>query len=203
MNRDSEYNATKLTSISNGKTIIDTYVDSFDIEKVKITVAELEGSKRRISMYIDFADFMRLTMQVKSQSYLINKIRTAGPLEICRGGNSRGSETNATSLTLGMSGEKLFFNAMQCPGTRTANGAIIPMQGIQDADRIKISVPSNYENCLSMFLYVEKAIDIYLKEFFPTLFAKAREKRNRQDTYKNTGYYPDAPNEVYYPDAPY
>ena len=98
LNRDSEYNATKLTSISNGKTIIDTYVDSFDIEKVKITVAELEGSKRRISMYIDFADFMRLTMQVKSQSYLINKIRTAGPLEICRGGNSRGSETNVQNL---------------------------------------------------------------------------------------------------------
>ncbi|MBR3251574.1 MAG: hypothetical protein IKF80_07675 [Erysipelotrichaceae bacterium] len=202
MNRDSEFNATKLTSISNGKTIIDTYVDSFDIEKVKIVVAELEGAKRRINLYIDFADFMRLTMQIKSQSYLVNKTKTKA-LELCRGGYGYRNEVNSTSLTLGMSGDKLFFNAMQCPGIRTGNGAIIPMQGIQDSDRIKISVPSSYEDCLAMFLYVEKAIDVYLRDFFPQLFERARAKRSKQDTYKNTGYYPDAPNEVYYPDPIY
>ena len=202
MNRKDSYNETKLTSISNGRSVIDTYVDSFDIEKVKVTIAELEGAKRRINAYIEFSDFLRIAEQVKSQA-IFKKIKAENkPVDLYRGGNGFGNEVSSVSLTMNMSGEKIYFNAMSCPGVRTGNNSILPQQGVQDSDRVKISVPASYEDCLAMFIYAEKAIDVYLKDFFPKLFEKARERRNAQSS-NESGYYADPDVPVYYPDNNY
>lgn len=195
MRRDSDFNKTKLTSITNGKTVIDAYVDSFPIEKVKITVSEFGGNKNRINMYIDFADFLRIAEQVKNGT-IFQKIQAQGkPEDLYRGGYTADGQIWATSLQINYDRSgKIFFNASAGPGTRTQTGAIMPSGNAT----IKINVPASYEDCLAMFMYIDLAIRHYLPNIFDQLIANIDQKKNfnvnvnaNNNNVVNSGVYPD------------
>ena len=81
MNRNNEYNKTKIASVSTGKAVVDIYADCFAIEKVKLVISEYEGNKASIDTYIKFADFLRITEQVRNKD-IFTKIKSLAGKEL-------------------------------------------------------------------------------------------------------------------------
>ena len=173
MNRNNEFNKTKIVSVSNGKAVVDVYADSFGIEKVKIVVSKYEGNKNSVDSYIEFSDFLRIAEQVKTKE-IFKKIQTTGnAVDLYRGGTpaarSKREDRKAVSkiLSINMSNTgTIFLNASKGPGKESGKGAIIP-DGAPDA---KVSVSLSYDDCLALFMYTELAVKAYLPAIFNDIF---------------------------------
>ena len=179
MNRNQEFNKTKLTSVSNGKCVVDTYVDAFGIEKVKMVVSEFEGSKNSVDAYLDFPDVLRIAEQVKNRT-MLKKIKNSNGqgVDLYRGGSAgskrEDGKTIAKVLTMNMSDTgKIFINASAGPGKEAGKGAIIP----DGKPEVRISCSMPYDDCLAMFMYIDLAVRAYLPGFFRDLIKAASEKR--------------------------
>lgn len=179
MNRNNDFNKTKIVSVSNGKAVVDVYADSFGIEKVKIVVSEYEGNKSSVDSYIEFSDFLRMAEQVKTKD-IFKRIQASGGkgVDLYRGGTpasrSKREDGKAVSKILSMnmssSSGTIFLNASKGPGKESGKGAIIP-DGAPDA---KVSVSLSYDDCLAMFMYTEMAVKAYLPTIFKGVFEAVR-----------------------------
>lgn len=181
MNRNNDYNKTKITSVSTGKAVVDLYVDSFNIEKVRMVVSEYEGKKNSIDTYIEFSDFLRIAEQVKNKDIFKTIAKSNGKgVDLYRGGlpasRSKREDKKAIAKVLNMNMSNtgtIFLNASMGPGKETDKGAIIP----EGAPEAKISVSMSYDDCLAMFMYTELAIRSYLPVVFKSLFSEAEIRR--------------------------
>ena len=178
MNRNNDFNKTKIVSVSNGKAVVDVYADSFGIEKVKIVVSEYEGNKNSVDAYIEFSDFLRMAEQVKTKD-IFKKIQSSNGkgVDLYRGGTpasrSKREDGKAVSKILNMNMSNtgtIFLNASKGPGKESGKGAIIP-DGAPDA---KVGVSLSYDDCLAMFMYTEMAVKAYLPTIFKGLFEAVR-----------------------------
>ena len=184
MNRNNEFNKTKIASVSTGKAVVDIYADCFSIEKVKLVISEYEGNKASIDTYIEFADFLRIAEQVRNKDIFVKIKKSAGKgVDLYRGGTSaaRAKRTDgkavAKALMMNMSDTgTIFLNATRGPGKETGKGAIIP----EGTPENKVSVSMSYEDCYAMFNYTEFAIKSYLPRMFNAIFTEADRRMNEQ-----------------------
>ena len=180
MNRNNEYNKTKITSVSTGKAVVDIYADCFSIEKVKLVISEYEGNKASIDTYIKFADFLRIAEQVRNKD-IFAKIRKSGGkgVDLYRGGTqaarAKRQDGKAIAKVLNMNMSEtgtIFLNASRGPGKENGKGAIIP----DGAPENKVSVSMTYDDCYAMFNYTELAIKTYLPRMFGAIFSEVERR---------------------------
>ncbi len=180
MNRNNDYNKTKIASVSTGKAVVDIYADCFAIEKVKLVISEYEGNKASIDTYIKFADFLRITEQVRNKDIFTKIKRSNGKgVDLYRGGTPaarakrQDGKAIAKILTMNMSETgTIFLNASRGPGKESGKGALIP----DGTPENRISVSMTYEDCYAMFNYTELAIKTFLPRLFGGIFAEVERR---------------------------
>ena len=175
MNRNNSFNKFKIYSASTNKVVLDVYLDSFEIEKVRFKNSEYGGEKRTIDCYLDFADIALLADGITNMTLF--KELGKGQKTIYRGGSKASKVYNGAPesriMSLGMVGEKIFVNMTTGKGKLSATGAIMP-DGPSDK---KVSVGMDVETFKKMILLTHDYVNAYLCSFVNRLVKESSAER--------------------------
>ena len=181
MRRVSEFDKSKLIEISSKKSVANIYVNAFPIEQVQVRIATYGPPQQFIDIFIDFAEFLRITQDVKSGKLFKDLEKSNQQIVLARGGTpaSRSKredgQAESRTLTIGLMNNAIFLNASSGPGTSTETGAITP-SGAPDK---KVSASMSIDDCKKLFLYTEAAIQAYLPTIVNQLVNYANSQRNQ------------------------
>lgn len=176
MNRQNSFEKSKIAKASTNKVVCNIYLDSFGIEKVRFQNANYD-TKESINGYLDFEDIALLAQDAAS-GRLIKQL-DEGPINLSIGGSKSSTiydgAPESRIISLGKSGDKIFFNMSRGKGKLGDNGQIIP-DGKPD---LKIGVPMEISKFRSMMIYTHDCVNAYLCKMITKLAAEAQEERKK------------------------
>lgn len=179
MNRNDNFEKSKITKASTDKVGCNVYFDAFGIEKVRFQNASYVD-KTSIDCYLDFEEVALLAADAAS-GRLIKELE-AGKKTISIGGtkSSKNFDGNPESriLSLGRSGEKIFINMSRGKGKITKTGAIAP----DGAPITKISVSMSIDKFRSMMIYANQCVCGYLPHMVNAIVRQCEEDRKNATT---------------------
>lgn len=159
MNRNDNFEKSKITKASTNKVVTNVYYDSFGIEKVRFQNANYQD-KTSIDCYLDFEEVALLATDAAS-GRLIKELE-AGQKTISMGGTKKSKNYNGAPesriFSLGKSGDKIFINMSRGKGKITETGAIAP-DGSPD---LKIGVSMPIDKFRSLMIFTHDAVNAYL-----------------------------------------
>ena len=159
MNRNDEFEKSKITKVSTNKVACNVYFDAFSIEKVRFQNFNYTD-KTSIDCYLDFEDVALLAADAASGRII--KELEAGQKTLSMGGSKSSKNYNGSPesriISLGRSGDKIFINMSRGKGKLGDKGQIMP-DGSPD---LKISVPMTIDKFRSMMIYIDNCICGYL-----------------------------------------
>lgn len=167
MNRNNPFDKYKISKSSTNKVVLNLYLDSFSIEKVRLQAAKYDKSlpmaQRSVSCYLEFEEAVTLAEDCRS-GRIFEKVMKAGDKGyiISRGGSTKSkrydNHIESRIIKLTMSGDKLFVNLSLGKGKTSDTGAIMP-DGKPD---VMIGVPVEPAKFRSAMIMVDRHIQAYL-----------------------------------------
>ena len=177
MKRTSDFDKTKLISISSKYSVVDFYVDSFPIEKVKLRLATYGQSSDFIDIYIEFSDFLVLAHDIRTGKFFQDLTNNPQGKVITRGGSAKpGTQPESRILSASISQNGMFLNATLGPGRTNDTGLIMP----NGEPTKKIGVPMSFDQCKKLFIYGEKAIEAYMPKIVVPMVDFAQQRFQNQ-----------------------
>ena len=166
MNRNNPFDKYKISKSSTNKVVLNLYLDSFSIEKVRLQAAKYDKSlpmARSVSCYLEFEEAVTLAEDCRS-GRIFEKVMKAGDKGyiISRGGSTKSkrydNHIESRTIKLTMAGDKLFVNLSLGKGKTSDTGAIMP-DGKPD---VMIGVPVEPAKFRSAMIMVDRHIQAYL-----------------------------------------
>lgn len=171
MKRTNEFDKTKLMQISTNKSVLNVYVDSFPIEKVRVQLTNYD-TKQTVNTYIDFSTWLMLR-DTAIVGRLFKELQQ-GQKTIHRGGKQSSPNYNgkpeSKTVTLGMLKDKVFVNASSGQGKLSPTGAIMP----DGNPTVKVAVSMTVEDLIGLFSYTGAAIEAYMPKIVKELLDNAK-----------------------------
>lgn len=179
MKRTSEFDKTKLMSVSSKNSVANLYVDAFPIEQVKLRLATYGENSTFIDIYVGFSTFLKLANDIRSGRFLQLLANSPNGLIITRGGSAKSSrpdgkpESRILSAQMSQTGS-VFLNATQGAGKLNQTGLIMP-DGAPDK---KISVMMSQDQLQELFIYGAEAIKAFLPQLVVPMVNLAQTNRS-------------------------
>lgn len=181
MNRNDNFEKSKITKASTNKVACNVYYDSFGIEKVRFQNFNYTD-KTSIDCYLDFEEVALLATDAAS-GRLIKELE-AGQKTISMGGSKKSKnydgKPESRIFSLGRSGDKIFVNMLRGKGKITETGAIAP----DGAPDLKIGVSMSIDKFRSMMIFTNQAVCGYLPHMVNAIVRQCEEDR-KQSTENN------------------
>lgn len=180
MNRNDNFEKSKITKASTNKVVCNVYYDSFGIEKVRFQNASY-ADKTSIDCYLDFEEVALLAADCIT-GRLIKELDN-GQKTISMGGSKSSKnydgKPESRILSLGKSGDKIFINMSRGKGKLTETKAIAP----DGAPDLKISVGMSVDKFRSMMIYTNQCVCGYLPHMVNGIVRQCEE--DRKNAYAN------------------
>ena len=174
MNRNDNFEKSKITKASTNKVVCNVYYDAFGIEKVRFQNANY-ADKTSIDCYLDFEEVALLAADAAS-GRLIKELE-AGQKTISMGGSKSSKffdgKPESRIFSLGKSGDKIFINLSRGKGKLTETGAIAP----DGAPSTKIGVSMSIDKFCSMIIYTNQCVCGYLPHMVNAIVRQCEEDR--------------------------
>lgn len=183
---EKNFDATKIIEVATDNTVVNTYVDSFGIEKVLFLFASFKEPDKRISAYISFGDMETIVNEITT-GRLFERIETSGNygLTLAYGGTVESKRLNGAPESRVLSIRKAsgsgvnasyYFNARASKGVLGDKGQFKPI----NEDVITVSVKMSTEDLIKLFTYSLAAVHAYLPEIVlkKVQIAKARREQH-------------------------
>lgn len=176
MNRNDNFEKSKITKASTNKVACNVYYDSFGIEKVRFQNFNYTD-KTSIDCYLDFEEVALLAADAAS-GRLIKELE-AGQKTISMGGSKKSKnydgKPESRIFSLGRSGDKIFVNMSRGKGKITETGAIAP----DGAPDLKIGVSMSIDKFRSMMIFTNQAVCGYLPHMVNAIVRQCEEDRKQ------------------------
>lgn len=170
MKRTNEFEKFKIIKKSTNKAVLNVYLDSFGIEKVRFQLANYE-TKEKIDCYLEFSEVLLLAEQSVTGQLFKQMPRT-----IHMGGKNHSEEYNgplSRTMSLGMMGDKLFVNMQQGEGKLSETGLIIP----NGQPKVKLGVGMSVQDFQEVLVTCKAYIQAYLPQMVIKLVKESHEQR--------------------------
>lgn len=176
MKRDNDFEMSRIAKASTSKVVVETHMDSFNIEKVSIRAVEYATGKM-VQAYLDFDDFLLISQDVKS-GRMFKELASAGQNKtLSMGGTANSKNYNGMPesriIALGMSGEKVFLTLSMGRGKLNQTGLIQP-DGQPD---LKLTVAMTVDDCRKFFITTEAFVNAYLVTLVSKQMKQIAQKR--------------------------
>ena len=177
MKRNNEFNKYKIMNISTNKTVLNVYMDSFEIEKVRFNNANYE-TKEQINCYLDFPLLARLNSDVNN-GRLFKQIQEQSnhQLTISMGGSASSKDYNGEPesriLSIGMLNNNIFVNMSKGKGKLNKTGLIMP----DGSPTIKISVSMTIDDFRSLIIYTHDCVNAFLVKHINQLYSELKKDK--------------------------
>lgn len=160
MREQNDFEKAKIYKASTNKVVCNVYLDSFGIEKVRIQNFTYED-KSTISCYLDFPQISALANDINTGS-IFKRLQGGESITLHMGGTTKSQKYNGApefrTLSISMSGDKIFLNMTAGKGILGETGLIKPTKEIDT----KIGVPMSIQSFKELVLYTHDCINAFL-----------------------------------------
>lgn len=156
MEQQRDFNKYKITSVSTQTCILNVFMDSFTIDKVKFEIVKYE-TKERIQCYMDFDDVLLLQEKISFNQLF----KTEPQVNVHRGGTTKSKDTGkpvSRTMDFNLSDKWVFVKMAQGEGRLSDTGAIMP----NGTPTLTLNIRVSYEDLRKLFLIVKSYIEAYL-----------------------------------------